>query len=197
MQGNSFRISYAKNFDELHSRLSFAGYRFSEEKFMTMNESLDARNGENIRAGHDKEMFTMSYNQNFIGPELNMYFNWTQRTYWDRQDQNNYNVMVSKYFDISRIRNISLSLNAFRNEFDNEKDDGLYLSLSVPLDDNRTLSYSGSFDDNSTSNRVGYYEQLDNHNNYQVNVGQSEHATSVDGYYRHTGSYADVDMNAS
>jgi len=197
LQGNSFRISYAKNFDELHSRLSFAGYRFSEEKFMTMNESLDARNGENIRAGHDKEMFTMSYNQNFIGPGLNMYFNWTQRTYWDRQDQNNYNVMVSKYFDISRIRNISLSLNAFRNEFDNEKDDGLYLSLSVPLGDNRTLSYSGSFDDNTTSNRVGYYEQLDNHNNYQVNVGQSEHATSVDGYYRHTGSYADVDMNAS
>lgn len=197
LQGNSFRISYAKNFDELHSRLSFAGYRFSEENFMTMNEYLDAREGENIRSGHDKEMFTVSYNQNLVDLGLNVYLNWTQRTYWDRKDQSSYNVMVSKFFDIGRVKNISLSLSGFRNEYDNETDDGVYLSLSVPWGDSRSLTYSGSFDSNSTTNRVGYYEQLDNHNNYQLNVGQTQDSTTVDGYFRHTGSYADVDVNAS
>lgn len=197
IQGNSFRISYAKNFDDLHSRLSFAGYRFSEENFMTMNEYLDAREGENIRSGHDKEMFTVSYNQNFIDPGINVYLNWTQRTYWDRNDQNNYNIMISKFFNVGHIKNISLSISGFRNEYDNEKDDGVYLSLSVPWGDNRSLTYSGSFDNNDTSHRVGYYEQLDDQNNYQINVGQSIDTTSVDGYFRHTGNYADVDVNAS
>lgn len=197
LQGNSFRVSYAKNFDELHSRLSFAGYRFSEENFMTMNEYLDAREGENIRSGHDKEMFTVSYNQQFLTTGLNVYLNWTQRTYWDRSDQNNYNIMVSRFFDLGHIKNLSLSLSGFRNEYDNEKDDGAYLSLTIPWGNNRSLTYSGSFDSNDTSNRVGYYEQLDNANNYQVNLGQSHDTTSVDGYYRHTGSYSDVDANAS
>ncbi len=32
LDGNSFRVSYAKDFDELDSRVTFAGYRFSEKK---------------------------------------------------------------------------------------------------------------------------------------------------------------------
>ena len=35
LDGNSFRVSYAKDFDELNSRVTFAGYRFSEKNFMT------------------------------------------------------------------------------------------------------------------------------------------------------------------
>ncbi|MBW6098503.1 fimbria/pilus outer membrane usher protein [Escherichia coli] len=32
LDGNSYRVSYAKDFDELNSRVTFAGYRFSEKK---------------------------------------------------------------------------------------------------------------------------------------------------------------------
>lgn len=32
LDGNSFRVSYAKDFDELNSRVTFAGYRFSEKE---------------------------------------------------------------------------------------------------------------------------------------------------------------------
>lgn len=31
LDGNSYRVSYAKDFDELNSRVTFAGYRFSEK----------------------------------------------------------------------------------------------------------------------------------------------------------------------
>ena len=37
-----YRVSYAKDFDELNSRVTFAGYRFSEKNYMTMSEYLDA-----------------------------------------------------------------------------------------------------------------------------------------------------------
>ncbi|MCV4770268.1 fimbria/pilus outer membrane usher protein, partial [Escherichia coli] len=65
LDGNSFRVSYAKDFDELNSRVTFAGYRFSEKNFMTMSEYLDASQSDMARTGNDKEMYTITYNQNF------------------------------------------------------------------------------------------------------------------------------------
>lgn len=41
--GGSYRLSYSKNFDEYDSQVTFAGYRFSQEDFMSMGEYLDAR----------------------------------------------------------------------------------------------------------------------------------------------------------
>ncbi len=38
LQGNSYRISYSRDFDEIDSRLTFAGYRFSEKNFMSMSD---------------------------------------------------------------------------------------------------------------------------------------------------------------
>lgn len=58
-------MSYSKDFDQLNSRVTFAGYRFSEENFMTMSEYLDASDSEMVRTGNDKEMYTATYNQNF------------------------------------------------------------------------------------------------------------------------------------
>ncbi len=43
IQGNSFRASYAKDFDDIDGRLTFAGYRFSEENYMTMDEFIDVQ----------------------------------------------------------------------------------------------------------------------------------------------------------
>lgn len=38
--GGSYRLSYSKSFDELDSQVTFAGYRFSEQNFMSMSEYL-------------------------------------------------------------------------------------------------------------------------------------------------------------
>ncbi|WP_320720698.1 outer membrane usher protein [Enterobacter sp. 296B2] len=197
LQGNSYRISYSKDYDELHSRISFAGYRFSEENFMTMNDYLDAQDDEHFRSGKDKEMFTVNYNQNVIDLGINVFLNWSRRSYWDRSDENNYNIMVSKYFDLGRVKNISLSLNGFRNEYDDETDDGFYLSVSIPWGESGALTYNGSFNHDDHSNRVGYNQRVDDRNSYQVSVGDSQSDKSADGYFRHTGDYTDVDLNAS
>ncbi|WP_162871235.1 fimbria/pilus outer membrane usher protein, partial [Klebsiella pneumoniae] len=55
--GGSYRVSYSKSFDEYDSQITFAGYRFSEQNFMTMSEYLDARYDES-RLGKSREMYT-------------------------------------------------------------------------------------------------------------------------------------------
>ncbi|MBE3468102.1 outer membrane usher protein [Enterobacter cloacae complex sp. P15RS] len=197
LQGNSYRISYSKDYDELHSRISFAGYRFSEENFMTMNDYLDAQDGEHFRSGKDKQMFTVNYNQNLIDIGINVFVNWTRRSYWDRSDENNYNIMFSKYFDIGDFRNISLSLNGYRSEYDDETDDGFYLSVNIPWGEGGSFNYNGSYSQDDHSNRVGYSQRVDDNNNYQLSVGDSQSQKSADGYYRHNGDIADLDLNAS
>ncbi len=89
IQGNSFRASYAKDFDDIDSRLTFAGYRFSEENYMTMDEFIDTHNDDNDRqrTGHDKEMYTLTYSQNFSAINVNAYINYTHRTYWNQPNQ--------------------------------------------------------------------------------------------------------------
>lgn len=198
IQGNSFRASYAKDFDDLDSRLTFAGYRFSQENYMTMDEYLDTQGDDDrVRTGHDKEMYTLTYSQNFADLNLNAYVNYTHRTYWNQSAQDSYNLTLSHYFDIGDVRGISVSVNGFRNEYDDERDDGVYISLSVPWGSNRTLSYNGSFGGDSNSNQVGYYERLDDRSNYQINVGRADNGATMDGYYRHQASYADIDVSAN
>lgn len=82
LDGNSFRVSYSKDFDQLNSRVTFAGYRFSEENFMTMSEYLDASDSGMVRTGNDKEMYTATYNQNFRDAGVSVYLNYTRHTYW-------------------------------------------------------------------------------------------------------------------
>ncbi|SUC46211.1 Outer membrane usher protein papC precursor [Providencia stuartii] len=62
--GSSYRLSYSKRFDTYNSQVTFAGYRFSEQGFMSMSEYLDAQET-GARQYNSKEMYTISYNQQF------------------------------------------------------------------------------------------------------------------------------------
>lgn len=197
LDGNSFRLSYAKDFDELDSRVTFAGYRFSEKNYMTMSEYLDARDADRVRSGNDKEMYTVTYNQNFRDAAVSVYLNYTHRTYWDRPEQTNYNVMLSHYFNMGSIRNMSISLTGYRYEYDKSADKGMYISLSMPWGDSSTVSYNGNYGSGSDSSQVGYFSRVDDATHYQINVGTSENHGSVDGYYSHDGSMAKVDLSAN
>lgn len=65
------------------------------------------------------------------------------------------------------------------------------------MGNNRTLSYNGSFSDDNNSNQVGYYERIDDRNNYQINAGRADNGATLDGYYRYQASYADIDVSAN
>ncbi|WP_421081969.1 fimbria/pilus outer membrane usher protein, partial [Serratia fonticola] len=56
--GGSYRVSYSKRFDDYDSQVTFAGYRFSEQNYMSMSEYLDARTY-GTRSQNSKEMYTI------------------------------------------------------------------------------------------------------------------------------------------
>ncbi|WP_149543242.1 outer membrane usher protein [Serratia marcescens] len=194
--GGSYRLSYSKNFDEYDSQVTFAGYRFSEQNFMSMSEYLDARYY-GTRTGSGKEMYTVTFNKHFRELGLSSYVNYSHQTYWDRPANDRYNLTLSRYFDVGRFKNLSLSLSAYRNEYNGTKDDGAYLSLSMPWGGNSTVSYNTTVNRNDTTHQVGYYDRIDEHNNYQLRAGSSRSGVNVNGYYNHEGDKARMSANAS
>ena len=66
-----------ENFDEYDSG-NFAGYRFSEQDFMTMSEYLDARSYGTRSNGNGKEMYTVNLNKHFRKLELSSYINFSR-----------------------------------------------------------------------------------------------------------------------
>ncbi|ELT4539324.1 fimbrial biogenesis outer membrane usher protein, partial [Escherichia coli] len=197
LDGNSYRVSYAKDFDELNSRVTFAGYRFSEKNYMTMSEYLDANDTDRARTGNDKEMYTVTYNQNFRDARVSVYLNYSHHTYWDREDQTNYNMMLSHYFNLGSLRNLSVSLTGYRYEYDKSADKGVYLSLSLPWGDNSTISYNGNYGSGADSSQASLYHRIDDASHYTLSAGTSENHTSLDGYYSHDGTLAKVDLSAN
>ncbi|MEL5445943.1 outer membrane usher protein [Serratia ureilytica] len=196
LSGGSYRLSYSKSFDELDSQVTFAGYRFSEQNFMSMSEYLDARQyGQ--RFGNSKEMYTITYNQQLRDIGLSAYLNFSHQTYWDRPANDRYSLTMSRYFDLGDYKNLSLSLSAYRNRYNETNDDGMYLSLSVPWGQGATLSYNTTFNRNDNTHRVGYYERLDDRSNYQLSAGSSRSGANLSGYYNRDGDLARMSANAS
>ncbi|WP_276640557.1 outer membrane usher protein [Siccibacter turicensis] len=190
-QGQSYRVSYSKRFDETGSQVTFAGYRFSDQAFMSFNDFL------NYSASHDsvmqnKEMYTVTFSQQFDSLGVSAYLNYSHQTYWNSSAEDRYSLALSRYFDIGKWKNISGSLTAYRNKFSGSKDDGLYASISVPWGDAGTLSYNSTISNDSTSHRVGYAERQQNGDNYQINAGGSEDGGSLSGYYDRQSDMAEV-----
>lgn len=196
LTGSSYRLSYSKTFDELDSRVTFAGYRFSQEHFMSMSEYLDSRYY-GSRVGNGKEMYTVTLNQRFRDLGLSSYFNYRHETYWNQKPNDRYNLTVSRYFDIGNFRNISFSLSAYHNEHNGARDDGGYLSLSLPWGENGSVSFNATQSGSDTTHRVGYYDKIDDHNSYQLSTGISRSGVNLGGFFNHDSDFARVSANTS
>lgn len=196
LSGGSYRLSYSKSFDELDSQVTFAGYRFSEQNFMSMSEYLDARY-QGRRTGNNKEMYTITFNQQFRDAGVSLYLNYDHQTYWDRPVNDRYNLTLSRYFDIGRFKNLSLSLSGYRNTYNGTNDDGMYLSLSMPWGNGANISYNTTVNGSDATHRVGVYDRIDEHNNYQLSAGNGRSGANLSGYFNHEGDAAQVSANAS
>ncbi|MDK9606930.1 outer membrane usher protein [Lelliottia wanjuensis] len=192
--GQSYRVSYSKRFDDTGSQVTFAGYRFSEKDYMSFNDYLA------YTSSHDdfmqsKEMYTMTFSQDFKSLGVSAYLNYSHQTYWNNPAEDRYSLSVSRYFDIGKWKNISSSLTAYRNKFNGENDDGMYVSLSIPWGDSGSLSYNGSMNADSNSHNLAYYDHLKNGDNYRISAGGSEDGGSMSGYYDHSADVADITAN--
>lgn len=201
-QGKSWRISYSKRFDDLNADVTFAGYRYSEREFMTMQEYLNARNHGQI-SNQQKERYQINLNKRFddIGFPFSVGLNYEHQTYWDRGDTEQYGVNIGTWFDLPalELHNVSLSLTANRSQYYGRNDDTVNLMMSIPLG-NGTLSMNGAYSGGRYSERVGYYGRLGQVDSYSLNAGvnhsgpQSD-TQSVSGMYTHIGKLAQISGN--
>ncbi|WP_370966594.1 outer membrane usher protein [Enterobacter wuhouensis] len=196
--GASYRLSYSKRFDEYDSEVTFAGYRFSQRNYMSMSQYLDERYHDGQNSGLNKELYTITFNKQFRPINLSAYLNYSHQTYWDREASDTWNLSLSDYFDVGNFKNVSVSLSAFRTVYDGSKDDGIYLSLSLPWGEHGTISYNGQSSDGENTHTVGYYDRIDSNNTYRINAGTSSDGTGTgNGYFTHDGDMASMTMNAS
>ncbi|WP_109399990.1 outer membrane usher protein [Proteus sp. TJ1640] len=185
-QGRSYRISYSKRFDDIDSQIQFAGYRFSERDFMSMSQFLDAQQNNSIRENHQKELYTITLSKNFRDYRLSTGLNYRYQTYWNQPDQNRYDFTAIKYFDIGNYKNLSLSLNLFRNKSNWGNDQGAYVSMTMPWGTGGNLSYSSNIDnDNNISNTVGFFNRVDENTSYRISAGNQRKGALANAYIYH------------
>lgn len=198
LTGRSYRVSYSKRFDEINSDLTFAGYRFSEQDYMTMAEYLDAKYRGGTR-GSSKELYTITASKTFTDIRLSAYLSWSHQTYWDRPQSDRYSISGSRYFDLGKWKNISATLSAMRNEDYGRRDDSAWLTMSVPFGYG-TASYNGNWNNKTYSQSAGWYQKLDNGDSYRLTAGTRNASgenltTQASGLYSHRGAAADITAN--
>ncbi|MBP1000561.1 fimbria/pilus outer membrane usher protein, partial [Serratia fonticola] len=142
-------------------------------------------------------MYTVSFSQQFESLAMSGYLNYNHQTYWNQATSDRYDLTVARYFDIGRLRNVNLSLTAYRNNFSNTKDDGMYLSLSMPWGSSGMLGYNGSYAAGDNTNSVNYSDRVGDTDNYTVRAGMANSDADFSGYYSHRGTLAQVNGMAS
>ncbi|ELC7077850.1 fimbria/pilus outer membrane usher protein [Salmonella enterica] len=201
-EGKSWRVSYSKRFDDLNADVTFAGYRFSERNFMTMQQYLDARNYGQV-SNQQKERYQINLDKRFddIGLPFSLGLNYEHQTYWDRGDTEQYGMNIGTWFDLPALglHNVSLNLTADRSQYYGRNDDTINLMLSVPLGEG-SLSMNGTYSGERYSQRIGYYGRVGQVDSYNVSAGMAHGGTQSDtqsfsGMYTHTGKLAQISGN--
>lgn len=206
LSGKSYRLQYSKHFEEYDSQVTFAGYRFSEKNYLSMSEYLDARhygrngelagideNGSWKPIGGSKALYTATVNKQFRDLGATVYASYNKQTYWERPATQRWNVSVSRYFNVGTVKNLSLSLNLYRTLDDNYKDNGMALTVSLPLGRTGTLSLDANRAAGENRYSTRYSDRFDERNSYQLNASNK----AASGYLSHVGDYADIDLAAS
>lgn len=182
LSGRSYRVSYSKNFDQYDSQVTFAGYRFSQKDYLSLSEYMSAREGSDP-TGKNKEMYTITLNKHFRDWRLSAYINYDHKTYWDRPDNDRYSLMLSRYFDLGDFRNLSLSAQVYRTQYYTARDDGMFLTLSMPWGNRGTVGYNAASSGGDMTQSASYYDRLSDHESYQIKAGVNRSRGTLSGYY--------------
>lgn len=195
-KGASVRLSYAKRFEESNSQITFAGYRFSERGFLSMNDYLGATESGRI-VNNSKQLYTLSLSKVISDWNTTALVRWSHQTWWDKPPEDRYEASLSRYMDVGRFKNVSMQLGANHNASEKVRDSSVYFSVSMPWGANSTVNYSTSFVNDNAENRVGYFQRLNERDNWQLSAGLSNNKPRLSSYFTHAADSADLSANIS
>jgi outer membrane usher protein FimD/PapC len=196
LKGKAFKVDYYKSFEGSNSQIQLSAYRFMDREFMTMSDFLTYNDQKDIMyAGHNKGSYSASLSKNFTDWRSSINLNYTHQTYWNRPNSYRYNMTFSKYFDTSKFHNIGLSINMFNSKMQGYQDNGVYVSLSVPLASGTYVNYSTYNGKNDNTNKVTVNERLENKDNLSLSIGNNRHSGIFSSYYSHKGNMNDFNTS--
>lgn len=194
--GKSYRVNYSKTFDDTHSTVSFAGYRFSERNFMTMSQYLAARaQPDNADAARQaaKQQYSVSVSQQIPDTRMGIYVDYSHQSFWNQPTSERISVNLSSSFDLWSLRGINAALTAYRNQQGGmDPDEGLSLNLSMPLGGSDFLSYGSSVNDGKSYHTLTYSGMNGDVDSYSLTAGLSDEGNNMSAFYRHEATLADV-----
>ncbi len=223
-QGQSYRLTWNKLIEPTNTSFNVAAYRYSTQDYLGLNDALqlidDAKyNDDDQRDTMDnyarmKNQITLSISQPLQDGETDygsFYLSGSWTDYWATGDsRSDYTLGYGKGFSWG-----SMSINLQRTwDEDGEKDDSLYINLSIPLanllggEDRRSgftslstqmrTDFNGGH--NLSMNSSGNNE--DNTLNYSVNTGytmqkEDKNISDVGGYVNYQSPWGDISASAS
>ncbi|MFH6895702.1 fimbria/pilus outer membrane usher protein [Providencia huaxiensis] len=200
--GNALKIMYTKRFDDIGGSIGASSLRYLDKQFMELDRFVysDERayvdQQKYIRESMGIDRITLSQ---YITPlSLSTSLVFSRNHFRNKKSTNHYQANLNKTVDIGNIKNISLNLSLYQNEFNDKRNNGLSFNVSIPLDNGATMSYALARDyDGKYANRLGYFNRLDNNTNYNLSSGVTSDNLEVSGYINHTGSQMNLTANAS
>lgn len=195
-RGTAWRLSYAKHVDETRSDIALAGYRYAERGYMSLGDYQDAQQYRS-RGGSGKELYTANLSQPLRDWQMSLFLNYSHRRYWDRPDNRRLMLTVVQYVTLRSLPHLSLSATLYRNTSGGPRDDGIYVSLSMPFGERGNLSYSGSVTPDNQTHQASYYATLDERNSYQIGSGSSQNGALASGFVQHRADSAQINASAS
>lgn len=171
--GYSYRINYAKTFDKTGSTLAFVGYRFSDRNYLSLPEYLARRAVNGGDVWHEKQSYTLTYNQYLSTPAMSVSLSASRLAYWNAESNNNWMLSLNKSFTIGVIRGISASLSLARNQYvGGGTQNQVYASVTVPWGDGRQVSYNVQRDNRgSLQQNVSYSDFSHPDTTWSINTG--------------------------
>lgn len=200
LQGKAWRASFSKRFEESASEFTFAGYRYSQDSFMTFDQFLSERYMD-IRQGKNRQLYTITGSKSFRDHGITIFANWSHQTYWDVPSTNRYSVSMSQFLDIGRIKNVSLNLSMSRANYYGENDNTIYVGVSIPFGAG-SAGFNSTRSSNLNTQNMNYSQNIDDFSSYRVSAGLqrdslNNRAVQGSGYYLRNGELADLVLSGN
>lgn len=180
LKGESYRFNYSKVFDSIDSQITFAGYRFSEKNYLSLDNFVAMKVSPDFTSTN-KESYNLVASKNFrdLGISVNAIYN--RQTYWqDVSDSNSYGLSVAKSFDIGSLKNVNAYVSLNRTEYktsfvsqEQKNNNTVYFSLSIPLNSQSYLSTAMRVSNGSVSPSATYTNNSDPGNTWSIGSSSS------------------------
>jgi len=185
--GQSLRLRYANTLDVTNTTLAIAGYRYSTEKYRTLNEHVDELGNvvRRLATGRAKDRFELTVTQAFVDPSGSLSLTASEQRYWNLPGKTRQFYLAWNATWRSLSYNLSLESNReVGSALAGDSDQRIGLSVTLPLGSSpgsSRLSFNGVRDSSGDYNaQAGLNGQvLDQRSTfYSVQVGQDNRSGS-------------------